>query len=480
MVTASGPLLRSAHLRDFNALGSVGRPVYASAPQVRATLRRQLGPEIAAMLAVPQIDETGETVDWYAAEGGFVVPWSSATAEERDAMRVALQAARGKVLAHEKTLCEDLKSRPAQGESHDLEVYARLLPHVLRIPDESHIYAVDGRPVVTFWGFTLPDLPDADPIRDLLPAVAAAVPAQAAAAAMVAVPATRPWWRRWWWLLPLLLLLALSVLFGLRSCAPEVLPQGLRPFLPGDAAVPSGPAASATHGPDGTLVVTPGTRGGGPGVVVEGTVPATASGVEASGGTAASGQSGASAGAETVPSGAAPSPDAETPKTQRPPAATTEPDKGKTDAPPSPKDKTDGGKPDASVGDSRKDGVPLAIPPQAGRSGDVGFLDGKWRSRGGLMDSATGLPADVHYAFKDGKGTVTISRPDGTVCTGRSSARMKDGKLVITGEDDPRCNDGTAYARSDVECTPEKDGRARCRGKASDGPGYSMYMGRQP
>ena len=113
MASAPGPLLRSARLRDFNALGSVGRPVFASAPQIRATLRRQMGPEIAAMLAIPQIGESGESVDWYAPEGGLVVPWSAATAEEREAMRLALQGAQEKLSAHAETLGAQLAARPA-------------------------------------------------------------------------------------------------------------------------------------------------------------------------------------------------------------------------------------------------------------------------------------------------------------------------------------------------------------------------------
>lgn len=461
MASESGPLLRSARLRDFNALGSVGRPVYASAPQIRATLRRQIGAEAAAMLAIPQIGESGENVDWYAPEGGLVVPWSAAAPEERDAMRAALQAAREKVAAHAQTLGAQLEARPASATADDFEVYARLLPHVLRIPDESHIYSVDGKPVVTFWGFTAPGLPDADPIRDLMPA--AAVAAVAAAAPNPPplrdpVP-VRPWWR---WLLPLLLLLlGLGLLLWLlRGCAPEVLPPALRPA---DLAVPVDPAR-----PGGTVVV-PGVEV--PGVVVPGvTVPG-----------------GVVPGTVTTPDGATPPPEAAQPPNapadgQQPPPP--QPDAQTPDAqtqPPQPEAQ----KPDAQTPpEARKPGAastpesPLVIPPEAQKSGSTDFLNGTWTSRGGLMDDRTGLPVVVQYGFENGKGTVTYTRPDGTVCKGASAAAMQGGRLVITGADNVRCNDGSAYARTDVTCTPGADGRARCAAKPAQGPEYSVDIGR--
>ena len=120
----------------------------------------------------------------------------------------------------------------------------------------------------------------------------------------------------------------------------------------------------------------------------------------------------------------------------------------------------------------------ITIPPEAQKSGSTDFLNGTWTSRGGLMDSRTGLPAEVQYDFDGGKGTVTITRPDGTVCKGASTAAMQGGKLVITGQDDPKCNDGSAYARSRVECVPGADGRTRCTGKPSQGPEYSVDMSR--
>ena len=48
--------MRSGQLRDFQALGAVGSPVYSAASQLRAAMRRQISPEVADLLAAcPQV-----------------------------------------------------------------------------------------------------------------------------------------------------------------------------------------------------------------------------------------------------------------------------------------------------------------------------------------------------------------------------------------------------------------------------------------
>ncbi len=459
--TASGPLLRSAGLREYDALGNIGRPVIDSAPQLRATIRRQLGEDVAAMLAVPQVNEAGDAVDWYAPGGTLVVPWSSAAADEREAMRVQMQAARERVIAHGASLAEQLRNRPAASAADDFEVYARLLPLVMRIPDESHIYAVDGKPVLTFWGFANPRQPDLDVIRDLRPPTAAVPPVAAPAAAPLAAVAAHRSWRWLWWLLLPLFGLAL-LLFFLRSCQPALLPDALRPVLP-DVALP-GVSVPEVKVPG---VIVPG------GMVSGGTV---------SGGTVVGGADAAAA----SPADAASSPQGETPvppqadaaKSDTPSspqgdnAAATPP---QPETPSSPQDDKAGTPPQANAPDK---GSPLIIPPQAAAANDPSFLNGKWNSTSGLMDGRTGLPVTMEQEFKNGKGKTTIRRGDGTVCVGTNTATMQGGKLVIVGDADAKCSDGSHYGQTRVECQPGKDGRAVCAGKQANGPDYSVDMRR--
>jgi hypothetical protein len=95
------------------------------------------------------------------------------------------------------------------------------------------------------------------------------------------------------------------------------------------------------------------------------------------------------------------------------------------------------------------------------------------------MDSRTGKPLDVEYAFKGGKGTSTIRRSDGKHCTAPTTADMQKGALVIEQTEDVVCPDGQVFGRSRVECRSGKDGgRAECRGMHAEGGGYRVDIGR--
>jgi hypothetical protein len=94
------------------------------------------------------------------------------------------------------------------------------------------------------------------------------------------------------------------------------------------------------------------------------------------------------------------------------------------------------------------------------------------------MDSRTGRPLDVEYAFQGGKGTSTIRRSDGTHCAAPATAAMQKGVLVIEQTQDATCPDGQVFDRSRVECRPGKDGKAECRGVHAEGGGYRVDIER--
>jgi hypothetical protein len=187
----TGSLLRTGTARDYHPLGAVGNPVYLSAPQLRAAIARRLGQGVADILAIPQRNEDGDTIDWYAPVPGPVVPWSAATPDERSRGKAALTDARGAI--------EKLAAAMQAEVRSDHQVFGRLLEQVTAFPNDEHLYLVNDHPVMTFWGFqglevpsggeTLLDLPAPPPTPVAMP------------------PKTRWRWLRW--LLPLLLLLAL-------------------------------------------------------------------------------------------------------------------------------------------------------------------------------------------------------------------------------------------------------------------------------
>src|SRR5262249_8347242 len=102
--------------------------------------------------------------------------------------------------------------------------FAKLLRHALTAPGEETLHVVDGKPVMTFWGFStdaaLPGAFLATAPRPPMvgPPIPEAVMASAPAAAIPAGVGTR-WWQ--WLLLALLLLLLLAFLAWL-----------VRPYLP--------------------------------------------------------------------------------------------------------------------------------------------------------------------------------------------------------------------------------------------------------
>ena len=216
-----GPLLRSGTLTDYHPLGAVGHPVYLAAAQLRAALARRLGPDLADSFAIPQRNEDGDTLDWYAPRPGPVVPWSAASPEERLSAQNQLLESRARINELARTMQAD--------PDPERQVFARLLAHVFNFPDEDHVYLVDGRPVVSFWGFVRDrEAVGSDPLVNL--GRFAAPPTEwsldlADEPRQDPSPNPEPVTRRalpWWIWLPLLLLaLVLLLLLLLRGCVPD-------------------------------------------------------------------------------------------------------------------------------------------------------------------------------------------------------------------------------------------------------------------
>lgn len=448
----SGLLLRTGRLREYNALGSVGRPVYTAASQLRALVKRMLGQDCADMLAMPQINEAGDTISWYAPSGSTVVPWSAASEDERAPARLAMQQAR-----------QDFQRRSSEmlgqaSNNQDMEVFARLLPLATQIPDETHIHLVDGRPVITFWGFSrLNATPETDIIRDLgLRPMVAPRPTTPEPVPVVVPPVLTPvsWWRRFWWLLPLLLLLLLLfLLFGLRGCGVDMPLLGLT--VPTQELPQAEPLQADGPQVGGVVPRIDGNVVGGVHVIVPDATVTPPTGNIPEGG--------------VTPPDATPS-DATPPKTEPPPAA--------RDPAKSPDANKDANK-DAPVLPPTPDGAKspsLTLPNAAMKDGSTAFLNGHWRSRTGLMDSQTGRPLEVEYDIKDGKGTATILRSDGTKCPAPVEAAIKSDKLMLNQTAEAKCGDGQTFARSRVECRQGKNGKAECQGVNADGGGYFVEI----
>lgn len=509
-MTVAGPLLLSSAFNEFRPLGVMGQPVHLNHGKVVAAIRARLGDDFTSYLARPEIDDSNRKIHWHAPVEGEVRRWSDLSEAEREAAMPRVTAMRDGFLS----FVTDLENRESGNRSD--QGFAHLLRQSLKSPGQDTLYLVGDQPVLTLWGFE----GDGTPFDTLsFAAVGGTPPAVAPVAATAGVtvlpPATaavsRPWWR-WllWWLLFLLLLALLFWL--LRSCGyvPENIPfvddnrpveeqpleeQPLDPRQPDVRVSPDG----TVIGPDGEAVVVPPADGsagdvppaeGQPAIDPAVTDPAKPEDQLTDPAT------------NDLPPPENDQTDPEFPSDQPPaPEQPVEPETAPED-PPKPEDQAtpenqtqdppapeqDQDQPQDTPTDpppadtpSPQDGQPLEIPPaqspEAG-TGGVGFMQGEWKSDGGLVDEKSGKPLDQRYKFDDkGEGEVIIRQGDGTQCRGGARAsRSADGGLRITETGPLACGDGSSYAPSVTECKPSASGKTICTGVNPDGSTYSVEV----
>lgn len=510
----AGQLLVSGNPQNYSAIGEAGQPIYSVAFQLREAVRLKAGAEVAGCLAIPQRNEQGNVIDWYAPERGDVVPWSAATPEEREHALIMLDAAQRK-LDEAVRLLDSTEPRTEQA-IREKKTVLPLLNKIFFFPDSNFIYLVNGKPVVTFWGFnaqgaTLPS----DPFVSLRPVAPAPVAAQPI------VPTKRRAW--WWWLLLLLLLLLLLVLFALRSCgAPPWLLQAvprleqLQP-APDEVVAPRPPTGMSvtptnpTNKPetlpeqrvavpgrvgvqaDGTTIITDGGGNANTGVAspLANTEPMATGSERRDNATVTPDNTGSAAVTNTQePVTAAPNASLPTGRqgentqpelnatTPQPNAAggTNSPTPVPNAATPNPTNQTPGSGANGQLGN------PMLIPDSALNSGSTRFLDGSWSAGAGIQDAATGKPVRLEYDFSqgNGQGRVTVSRGDGVQCSGAVGAQVQGRTVQINDRGTAKCTDGSTMALPKVTCTPGAGNQAACQGQYDNGTSFPVSMRHAP
>lgn len=169
-------LLRSGNLDDYQAVGGGGQAVFDSALQIRETLRLRKQQTMVDCLAIPQINDNGDRVDWYSPIEGKAVAWKAADEEARfRALRYL-----GSTLEN----AAALSRKSLQSGKTSLQLFGSLLEKAIQFPGENHVFLVDGKPVITFWGFVnlnenpRDDVLDCLRIADVPPVVTVAEPEQ--------------------------------------------------------------------------------------------------------------------------------------------------------------------------------------------------------------------------------------------------------------------------------------------------------------
>lgn len=465
----AGKLIRSGKLADYQACGDDGRPVYRAADQIREAIRLQMNEEAASHLAIPKLNDDGDAIDWYAPNDGYVVPWSSATTEEREQAKESLTEMRSSLT--------ELSEKMLTSEDSERRTFGLLLQNTVTFPSEDYVYLVNGKPVVAFWGFRDPTALETDSISLLT------IPPRGPVETPVVPPPVVEKRRGFpWWLWPLLLLLLLLLAFLLWWFFFRAKPITTGPINPAPVEVTDdrtdedltveedlleedvrriyerGGRRYYDFDGDGRLEPVP------PGTDIPG--------------------------AETVKipeSEELPLPEQMPPEPELPENTPPLPEDLPTeppveppvneDQPPLPEDQSEQPPVDPQDQTPPTPPEPMTIPPDALQNGDPSFLNGDWKAVTGLQDSQ-GRPVDVEYSFENGEGTVQITDADGQVCSGSVGASVGSGSVSLNGQSVVNCPNGDQYRPANVECAVGADGQADCSGSYEGGDSFGVMMER--
>ncbi|WP_409158430.1 SrfA family protein [Pectobacterium sp. B2J-2] len=463
--------LRSGSLDDFLALGENGQPVYASALQLRETLRLRKQQQIADCLAIPQPNEYGDRIDWYSPIDGKVTSWIAASEEEREKALALLETYQAAVA--------DISQHAQSAEKAGQKLFGVLLAKAIQFPGANHVYLVDGKPVLTFWGFVnldkksrldaldclrpvikeveplfvapapaanAPTLPLVDPVPEPKPQQVSPPeliePTLTSVADAAAVPA-RPRFFRLWWLLPAAALLAILSL-QIRGC---VSGQDDKPASDFAAtvksekrALPSSTPAEPAPQQESTPAVPP--------VAEKESVKATEPTVA------------------VPPVATAPVVEAAKPEA---PAATEPKEPVAPPVEPVAEPVLPAGKDD------------LVMPAEAVKIGSIKFLNGNWRVIIDGKAPITGRPPSLRYQIQNGKGTARITHGDGVTCRGNIEAGlMSSGNLIINSRSGARCSDNSRFQMPELVCKQGASGAAaECIGRYDENTVFPMTIKRE-
>ncbi|WP_207967622.1 SrfA family protein [Yersinia pseudotuberculosis] len=475
--------LRSGSLDDILALGENGQPIYTSALQIREALRLKKQQHIVDCLAIPQINEQGNRIDWYAPFEGKVTSWIAASSTERKAAV--------KQLAICLASASDISLRAKKSEKAAQQLFGALLAKALQFPDQNHVYLVSGKPVITFWGFVSQDkkmrsdpldclrqstdvVESAIKVESIVKAESTVVPPEIRAKTVVTPTAVELSPQAD--IIPTLQLVAepeITVgsepiktpvrwlrIGGVLSIAALIgaLVAQFSGNLPGSTAPTAETQSStaehmteqlepsASHKPqvtaDALAPVEPITASVPP-PIMQPLLPLDHAPVPPDAKVAAELIAAESIVAEPM----AVEPIAVEPVT--PPV-------------------------------TRANNNALILPANAVKIGSTAFLNGNWRAIPEIKSSLTGKPPSLRYQIKQGKGSVKITHGDNVTCRANVTAGlMKSGNLVINSRYRAQCSDGSKYQIPEIVCKQGTTDIADCKGRYDANTTLSMTMTRE-
>ncbi|WP_110882119.1 SrfA family protein [Cronobacter sakazakii] len=453
-------LLRSGDLDDFQSVGENGQAVFESALQIRETLRLRKQP-LVELLAIPQLNEEGDRVDWYSPVSGKVMGWASASREERERALRFLESALSSARA--------LSKRCLESEKTAQQLFGALLAKAVQFPGANFLYLVDGKPVITFWGFVNLNQGARDDVLECLREAEPIEPEIIMTPQEELEPEPTP----------LMMTEPDAPLLATPPVSPApVAPAPAAPVHASAAALAAYAAeAEATTPPEETAPAavkapTPARRSRVPlwtwplaAAVVMGAVAAPVTWyLLQQKETAAPTVSVAQIKAQEIAPAPVKSVDA-----PAAPAAPVVPVAPTTSLPLAEAKVT----PPAPVVEEKPVATPAPVDKNAlvmdanqVKAGTTRFLNGTWRLSIGSPDPITGKATSMRVEMKNNKGTARVTLGDNVVCKAELfSGLHQTGELMIKTRGKARCSDGSRYPMPEVACKAGPYDVAECTGR---------------
>ena len=438
-------ILRSGYLDDYIALGENGQTLFDSAIQIRETLRLRKQQMILDCLAVPQRNDVEDKVDWYPPHEGVVTQWASASDQQRaHALRY---------LENCFATAATLSQRCLQAEKTAVRLFGSLLTNVLQFPARQHVYLVDDKPVITFWGFVslnhaprddafdclrqtaVPEvevgmeeeeeakpsppapeeplhkeaLKDPEPVIVTLSQPNAPLPPPVTIATaeppFPEVTPAREAKNSTVWQSLLLKIIAVGIVF---IVLPLAYPR-IAPMLPSLFEAPYHADAPVAPLP----VITA------PNIIPVNTLPVQP--------------------AQVVP---VPATQREEEPAEAAGGTTVEPEIDKN---------------------------ALVLPAEDVKAGTTAFMNGRWKASIDVNNPLTRKPPGLRYQIKNSEGTIAITRDNNITCNADIYlGLMQSGNLLIKSRNKAKCSDDSRYQVPEITCRQPLSGAAQCTGRYAD------------
>lgn len=420
-------LLRSGNLDDYQAVGGGGQAVFDSALQIRETLRLRKQQAMVDCLAIPQINDNGDRVDWYSPIEGKAVAWKAADEEARfRALRYL-----GSTLEN----AAALSRKSLQSGKTALQLFGSLLEKAVQFPGENHVFLVDGNPVITFWGFVNLNENPRDDVLDCLRL--ADIPA------VVTVIEPEPEEE-----------IAAEITFA-EADTPLLTPVVARPEPVEPAPAPELPVK--VNEPDVTpppVQLKPARR------LPLWSLPVAAVIIAAIVGPLLWKQQTAS----PVPA-VAPITVAKAEMTALPELTSVLPLHRAEVIPAAKKEKPAAGP--VVIAAIPKDA--LVMDASQMKAGTTRFLNGNWRVMVDVKDPVSGKAPSLRYQIQANKGTARVVHGDNIVCRAEIfSGLHQSGELMIKSRGNARCTDGSRYPMPEITCKAGTNDVAACTARYDD------------